>query len=104
MIRRPRRLIAIAANFALALSGLLIVPAEPAAAAVRAFTPIYTTNTTGDVMIRGNSLMTCPAGSFSSGSSTLTCAAVQNGTSNGENNNFAMTYVDSDSDPTTFNS
>ena len=105
MTRLPRRrLIAISATFALALSGLLIVPAGPADAATRAFTPVFTTNTTGDVMIRGNSLETCLAGSNMATGSMPSCANVQNGTTAGQNNYFFMTYVDTDSDAGTFNS
>ncbi len=101
---RTRRLVALATTFALAVFGLLIVSAPPAAAAVRTFTPVYTTNTTGDVMIRGNALETCLPDSKSAGSTTLTCENVQSGTSSGANNNFFMSYVDTDSDSNTFNS
>ncbi len=104
MSRHPRRLVALAATLALALSGLLVMSPPAAAAGIRAFAPIYTTNTTGDVIIRGNTLETCQAGSVSAGSSPPTCANVQSGANSGQNNNFFMNYVDTDSDSATFNS
>ncbi len=100
----PQRFWAALVSALLVATGLFVVAAAPASAATRNFTPIFSTNTTGDVMIRGNSLMTCPTGSFSAGSGTLSCANVQNGTSNGVNNNFKMGYVDTDSDTNTFDS
>ncbi len=100
----PQRLWAALVSALLVATGLFVVAAAPASAATRNFTPVFSTNTTGDVMIRGNSLMTCPTGSFSAGSTTLSCANVQNGTSIGVNNNFKMGYVDTDSDTNTFDS
>ena len=69
MIRHPRRsarraIISMTGVIAL-VAGLLVAVAAPASAAgTRAFgTPIFTANTTGDIVIRGDTLMTCPAGS-----------------------------------------
>jgi uncharacterized repeat protein (TIGR01451 family) len=91
-------IVALVIGVPLAATGLTVIAATPASAAARAFnTPIFTANTTGDVMLRGNAMETCPTGSFSAGSSSLTCAAVQAGTSNGQNNNFNMGYVNIDS-------
>jgi len=64
---------------------------------IRNFTSRYSTNTTGDIVIIGNTLMTCPT--------STDCTNARNGSGSILNNNsFAMVYVDADSDPTTFNS
>ena len=77
----------------------LLLPA--AAAADRSFTPRFSVNDTGDITMVSNTLMTCPT------SSTCTRARAADPTlsdSNLQNNAYAMTYVDVDGDPTTFNS
>jgi len=62
------------------------------------FTVRYTTNDTGDITFAANTLMTAPA-------SDPAAVDAQNGVgSKVANNDFQMTYVDVDSDPTTFNS
>jgi hypothetical protein len=62
------------------------------------FTVRYTTNDTGDITFAANTLMTAPA-------SDPAAVNAQNGVgSKVANNDFQMTYVDVDSDPTTFNS
>jgi uncharacterized repeat protein (TIGR01451 family)/fimbrial isopeptide formation D2 family protein len=62
------------------------------------FTVRYTTNDTGDITFAANTLMTAPA-------SDPAAVNAQNGIgSRVANNDFVMTYVDVDSDPTTFNS
>ena len=114
MIRRPRRsarraVISMTGVVAL-VAGLLVAVAAPASAAGnRAFgTPIFTANTTGDIVIRGNTLMTCPAGSKATSTSGVvgpnTCESVQSAAVTGGNNYFLMSYVDVDSDSSTFNS
>lgn len=57
------------------------------------FTPRFSINSRGDVVLTGNTLMTCPVG-------VGTCNA--NGA--GNNNSYSMGYVNSDTDLTTFNS
>jgi uncharacterized repeat protein (TIGR01451 family)/fimbrial isopeptide formation D2 family protein len=58
----------------------------------------YETNDTGDITFAANTLMTAPA-------SDPAAVNAQNGIgSKVANNDFVMTYVDVDSDPTTFNS
>ncbi|MGG6268975.1 hypothetical protein [Leptolyngbya sp. AN10] len=70
----------------------------PSSAAVVPFSIRYQTNDTGDIVYVANTLMTCP-------SSNTSCDAARNGTfTGGQNNGFTMTYVDIDSDATTFNS
>lgn len=64
------------------------------------FTVRYTTNDTGDITFAANTLMTAgpPA-------TPQQIADVQNGVGPKQNNNdFTMTYVDIDADPSTFNS
>jgi len=62
------------------------------------FTVRYQTNDTGDITFAANTLMTAPA-------SDPNAVNAQNGVgSKVANNDFVMTYVDVDSDPTTFNS
>ncbi len=67
-----------------------------------AFTSRYSVNTTGDIQIVGNTLLTCSAAQASP-----VCSTVQNATATGANltnNNNSMVNVDIDSDSTTFNS
>lgn len=78
-----------AALAALALAG-------SASAAVTPFTARYTSNTTGDVSIAGNTVLTCPPAAGG-------CTGVLAG-GVGRNNDYAMTYVDIDGDPATFDS
>ena len=82
---------------------LALVPTSPAAAADRNFGVRYAANDTGDIDIVGNTVMTCATAAAgctaarTSGPTTVANSALNN-------NNFAMVYVDVDSDPTTFNS
>ncbi|MFM7107500.1 MAG: hypothetical protein ACKOZU_02670, partial [Planctomycetaceae bacterium] len=69
-------------------------------AVVTPFTPRYTTNAPGDITFAANTLMTAgpPA-------TPTEIANAQNGIgANIDNNDFTMTYVDIDSDATTWNS
>jgi len=66
----------------------------------RPFAVRYTTNDAGSITFAANTLMTCPT-------STPTCAAARAGTQTGtlgNNNGYAMTYVDVDGVAGTFNS
>jgi uncharacterized repeat protein (TIGR01451 family) len=66
----------------------------------RPFAVRYTVNDAGSITFAANTLMTCPA-------SASSCAAAQAGTQGGalgNNNGHAMTYVDVDGLPGTFNS
>ncbi|WP_205696953.1 DUF11 domain-containing protein [Conexibacter sp. SYSU D00693] len=94
MLRRPFGR-CLAPLLALALLGA----APTAASADRGFTPRFSANDTGDVTLASNALMTCPT-------SASGCSTVQQGTQNAvaQNNDWNMTYVDVDGDPTTFNS
>ncbi|MFN3392542.1 MAG: hypothetical protein ACK40N_12375 [Meiothermus ruber] len=67
---------------------------------VRNFTSRYSTNTQGDILLIGNTLMTCST----SGTNGSQCVNTQNGSGSLYNNNFTMIYVDVDSDTSTFNS
>src|SRR5215475_11761767 len=82
----------------LAIALCLLVPAS--AHADRAFGVRYSTNDLGAVTFAANTLMTCP-------DAATGCAAARAGTATGalgNNNNYAMTYVDVDGAPTTFDS
>lgn len=78
----------------LAAAAAVLALAGAASAAVTPFTARYTANTTGDVSITGNTVVTCPPAAGG-------CAAVLAG-ADGRNNDFTMTYVDIDGDPATF--
>ncbi len=87
----------------------LIAMVPAAASADRGFTTRFSTNDTGDIAGIANTLMTCPAGSTSSAAPATSCAATQSVTATtasnpSYNNNYDMTYVDVDSDGSTFNS
>ncbi|MDM7323878.1 MAG: hypothetical protein P3W93_002575, partial [Thermus sp.] len=75
---------------------LLLVFAQ--AQVTRSYTSRYQTNTTGNIALIGNTLMTCSP----SGTNGRACANARDGT--GNNNSFTMVYVDVDTDPNTFNS
>lgn len=89
------------------LAGLTLLILSQASVAsaqvVRDFTARFTTNTTGDIRVLGNTMLTCdPALSTD-------CQDVRDGVGNvaterNNNNEHTMVYVDVDSDPTTFNS
>lgn len=84
------------------LVALACLSSPAAAQVVRNFEPAFSTNDTGDISIVGNSLLTCP-------SSSPTCTQAQSGNADillelNNNNAYAMTYVDVDSDGSTFNS
>ncbi len=95
--RSPRARAAVLALVVALVGGLTIVGALPARAAITAaFTQVFSANTSGGIQIRGNTLMTCQA--------TATSCASGQSTLNVNNNSFAMTYVDADSDVSTFDS
>ena len=74
--------------------------APTTASADRSFSTRFSVNDTGDIAFAGNTLMSCPDSAL--------CTQARNGTatpiSNLQNNSYAMTYVDVDSNPATFNS
>jgi uncharacterized repeat protein (TIGR01451 family) len=75
---------------------LLVLPAIARAQVVRAFTPRFTANQSGDILMIGNTLMTCSGGA--------PCTNARNGVGGSDNDDFAMQYVDVDADASTFNS
>jgi len=92
---RPR-LAVLAAPLA-AFLALASAAAPSAAQVVRAFTPRFSTNTSGDVTLIGNTIMTCSGGGG--------CNQARNGTGgNRDNNDFNMVYVDVDGVAGTFSS
>lgn len=104
--RRPaRRTTALAVLVALLLAPLTALGlASPAAAAtVRAFTPVFSANTNGDILMAANTLMTCRA--TSPGTNFANCATARASTFNAaySNNDFTAEHVNDDADATTFN-
>ncbi|CAN0306381.1 unnamed protein product, partial [Phaeothamnion confervicola] len=91
---RSRALIALGALAVAA--GLFMASATLALGASTPFALRYSSNAPGDIAIVGNTVLTCPT--VATG-----CAAVQAGAA-GQNNSFAMGFVDVDADPATFDS
>ena len=97
----------------LAVAAAVILPASPAAASPplaaaavapeprsNTFPERYSVNAAGDLVITGNTLMTCP-------DSVSTCAEARRGggtSSRFNNNSYSMVMVDIDTDPSTINS
>jgi len=74
---------------------------ELTAQVVRAFGNRFTANATGDILIVGNTAMSCD----SSGVNGVACSSARNGFGSLLNNNdFKSRHLDVDADPTTFNS
>ena len=90
---RPFGLLAAAALVVVCAGALTPVRAQ----VVRPFTARFSTNDTGDVVLVGNTLMSCTSGN--------PCTNARNGSGTSLNNNdFRMGYVDVDADGSTFNS
>jgi uncharacterized repeat protein (TIGR01451 family) len=90
--RTGKRIIAASVSIALLVPAMITTLSGPAQAAARSFASRFSKDFPGDVTFVANTLMTCPG----------SCAAVQNGL--GINNNYAMVYVDADTDASTFDS
>ncbi len=85
----------------LVCSGLLLLPVAPASAAVvRPFEPVFSANTNGAILLRGNSSMVVH---HEPTRTVRQREPAPSGTAN-NNNNFTMAYVDVDADAATFNS
>ncbi|MFS0701690.1 Ig-like domain-containing protein [Cellulomonas sp. 179-A 4D5 NHS] len=82
----------------------LLGAASPAQAApIRNFTPAFSANTNGEILVAANTLMTCSTTSGAPGAGT--CAAGRAATSgNYSNNDYRMQFVDVDGNAATFNS
>src|SRR4051812_1463230 len=74
---------------AVLLVAAILVPG--AALADRTFAPRFTTTDRGQVVMAGNTVMTCPT-------SASGCAAARAGTSSDDNGDFDMAYTDVDSE------
>ena len=74
-----------------------VAPAN--AAIIRPFSPVYSVNTNGNILMAANTLMTCATGSTG-------CAAARASTSGVgiSNNDFNSEFIDVDADASTFNS
>lgn len=81
----------------------VVVPTPSAFAADRNFAARFTANDTGDIDIFGNTVMTCKT-SDAGCAAARTAGATTIANSANNNNNYAMVYVDVDSDASTFNS
>ncbi|MEP6954873.1 MAG: hypothetical protein ABI950_12510 [Solirubrobacteraceae bacterium] len=73
----------------LAVVALLALGAATASAD-RAFAPRFGITARGSIATAGNTLLTCPA--------SAACTTAQGGGANGNNDTYAMGYVDVDSD------
>jgi len=94
-----RVVIRLALVFAVLAAGMF---SASAAQADRSFAVRYSTNDTGSIKGIANTNMTCP--SSASGCSTAQNESPTSSSNNYYNNNYDMTYVDVDSDSSTFNS
>lgn len=103
LLKQSRR--AVLRIFSLAVCWGTLLPFTAQGAAMpgpRAFAQRFTANTNGDVLVIGNTGMTCAAGAA--------CTNAQNGSGTIgndvtlNNNNYTMVYVDTDGDPSTFES
>ena len=70
------------------LASLLASTIAEASTLVRSYTPRYSTTARGDLLVIGNTLMTCPA-------SAANCTSAQGGGSF-NNNSFSMEWVNAD--------
>ena len=98
------RLTALLLMMTAAGAGLTAGATLAAAAITTPFAQVYSINTTGDIQIRGNTLMTCQTAVADCTTSRDTAggSAASNGVLN--DNNYWMVNVDIDSDLSTFNS
>jgi uncharacterized repeat protein (TIGR01451 family) len=79
-----------------ALFGVVALAGPAEASMTRAFGIRYQADDTGDILLRGNSLVTCPP------SAACTTAINRTATGNALNNNgYSMQFTDTDSDPAT---
>jgi uncharacterized repeat protein (TIGR01451 family) len=95
-----------AAWLAAALAGLvaLVVVGGPAHASItRSFAIRYQSQDNGDILLRGNTLLTCPT-TVAACPAAITRTATGGDANTLDNNYYAMTYVDTDSDLTTTSS
>jgi uncharacterized repeat protein (TIGR01451 family)/LPXTG-motif cell wall-anchored protein len=98
------RLTSLAAVLAVVAMSLVSGATAAQAAISTPFSAVFSQNTTGDILLRGNTVMTCPtaAANCTAARNTVGGTAPSNGNLN--DNNYWMTFVDVDSDATTFNS
>lgn len=82
---------------AVALLGAVVLAPPAAAEVARPLAPRFAVNTTGDVLLVGNTTMTCPEAE----QACVQARAGQGGARN-NNNSFAMQHIDVDDDPATF--
>jgi uncharacterized repeat protein (TIGR01451 family) len=96
--RKPRRALALFAALVTSAALALFVNPVADAAITAPFTQTFSANTTGDIVLRGNSNLTCTPGA------SCTTALNATGVGNLDNNDHTMTMRDVDADGSTFNS
>ena len=86
---------------AIAIASIMVIPSPSESAVIRPFGTRFTMNTTGAIVMTGNTLLTCPA-------SASGCLAARSGSAStlaaNNDNAYNMGFVDVDGDPATFNS
>ncbi|MGW6131064.1 beta strand repeat-containing protein [Cellulomonas sp. NPDC055163] len=106
----PQRRAVRRSRVAVVVMSLVLAPltvlggASPAQAApIRDFTPVFSANTNGEILVAANTLMTCStAGGAIGAGSCVTARAATSG--NYSNNDYTMRYVDVDTNAATVNS
>ncbi|MEY3733286.1 MAG: Large cysteine-rich periplasmic protein OmcB, partial [Actinomycetota bacterium] len=100
MTKRPALAALLALTLAASLGSSLPASAATDVAPLSTFPERYSVNAAGDLVITGNTLMTCPE-------TASTCAEALRGggtSARFNNNSYSMVMVDIDTDPTTVNS
>ena len=103
--RRPRKLLRLLTSVLLVagLTAVGVVTAPAASAAVIPFASVYSTQDNGAITLVGNSQMSCPTAATGCPAGRI-AAATSTAQSGVNDNDFAMAFVDQDSDNTTGNS
>lgn len=106
MPRRPLGLVVVASVLAATVASLTVVRLPADAAAITAFRIAYRTQVNGGVVFAQNSSLTCsPTRASRQGVDAAGCETARTGAGKLTNNNqWIMTHVDIDDDPTTYNS
>ena len=102
---RPRKLLSLFTTVLLVagLAAVGVVTAPSAAAAPVPFGSVFSTQDNGAISLIGNSQMSCPTAATGC-PAARSAAATSSPQSNVNDNDFAMAFVDQDTDPTTSNS
>ena len=101
--RQLTSLVAVVALLMSMVTVSLVLPGVAAAAVPIPFAPFFSAQDNGAIALVGNSQMTCPS-SDSNCAKAQSAVATANAQSNVDDNEFAMGFIDADSDSTTTNS